>query len=73
MFNKSKDAALYDVAQHEADVEEFRVVASQTFCAVGPSKVEHDGSPLLAVGERAEQSTTSDALGAYMGSKQTHM
>ena len=35
-----------------------------------PLKSEHDGSLYWQVGERAEQSTTSDALGAYM---ETHM
>ena len=31
----------------------------------------NDGSPTVAVGERAQQGSTSDTLGADMGSKQT--
>ena len=33
------------------------------FCADGSSQVDHDGGPTLSVGERAEPSTASDALG----------
>ena len=54
----------YDAAQHEADVEYLEVVAFLTFCAVGPSQVDHDGGRTLAVGEHAEPSAASDALGA---------
>ena len=53
----------YDVAQYEADVEYLKSWLISRSVLSDP-QVDHDGGRTLAVGELAEPSAASDALGA---------